>query len=162
MPFAKRRLRRWRDPHRIEPLLGWAEFSGWRAGDFSDLELAEEANRVVGLTGEPGEEVIRGVDGYAAPGSSLGQIELGAILSRETSAGKLLLVDCWRDSGAEEPHTLASLATGTELNAFTLDLGHHATRASGRLPPLGAGRRLAELLANLCMPVRLRLLAGRI
>lgn len=161
--YKNKRLRqRVADEH--DSLVRWAEEHGWRAYEGIDLRYAEVADRITGLTGEPGDWQLS-----ASAGGGSEEVfrpskkwEYGTILARETASGELVVLGCWRE-GESVHHLFGSLQTDGVFSPYTIDvLRPDVFHVQGKPPPMEEAYDIGLAMLHVAHPARLRFLDGRI
>lgn len=145
-----------------DALVTWAQANGWRAYEGVDLKYAEIADRITGLSGQPGDFltgslVVAGNDNFA-PSKKW---EYGTILARSDAAGEMVVLGCWHE-GETQHYLFGSLHTDGPFSPYTADCLRAGTVHEDGTAPALDDFAPARFFAELELPSRLRFLDGRI
>lgn len=147
-----------------EQLVAWAAETDWRIADGSDVRSVDDAERLTGLAGFPGDWNLRisrdkrERDEYAP----IKKWVYGTFLTRDTAFGRVTIIGCWREQSTTY-NVFAALSGASHSSPFTIDvLEGSAPIRDGTPPPTCDEAELRAALAELAAPGRLRFLGGEI
>lgn len=145
-----------------DALVEWAQANGWRAYEGVDIRYAEIADRITGLTGQPGDFIPTSLGN---PGNEVfvpsKKWEYGTILARTDTVGELIVLGCWHE-GETRHHIFGALDTDGVFSPYTADCLRTGKIHREGVPPQLEDFAPERFFDGLELPSRLRFLDGRI
>lgn len=168
----KNRLLRERADAEHLQIASWAENDGWKVTDGTDPFVNDDAERVTGLTGTPGDWSIRvGEGAFTSSGPSgedfspMKRWVYGTILRRATPAGELMVLGAWYE-GESQHWIFASMPTNGTFEPVLVDFmgPKQEPYVQGPMPTGedGTAPDLSTMLHGLDTPCRLRLIGDKV